>query len=164
MVLGIVGVLFIFTFFLAPLSLILGVVALALGIPALRRVKAMAAPGVRLPGRPIAVTGIATGAVSAALGLLFAIGFAVFFVWLSELEMPEESITLDTDAAGPGGLLTVTEVSGFSDWTDLEITGTADCDLPFGGIDVGDTIECYSDGSVRLRDVDTGETHYSGSV
>ena len=164
MVIGIVGVLFIFTFVLAPLSLVLGIVALALGIPALRQVKAMAAPGVRLPGRPIAVTGIATGAVSAALGLLFAIGFAVFFVWLSDLEMPEGSITLDTDAAGPGGRLTVTGHSGFGEWSEFEVTGSADCDLPFGSIDVGDTIECYSDGSVRLREVATGEIHHSGSV
>lgn len=142
MVLGIAGVV------MWPLGLLVGPIALFLGISARRDL-------VRRPGTGgggLAIAGIVLGSIGCLLGLL---GIAVILTLFTAIGTIEEltqapEMAFDVDSSGDGGTLTVTDLSRPLGWSDLQLGGTASCTLPEGDVDVGDEIVCWTDGDVVL--------------
>jgi hypothetical protein len=165
LVLGVVSIVMVFTFFLAPLAAVFGGVAIGLGIPPLRRGRS---PPVSSAGRGLAVAGIVTGAIGVVIGLVAAVAFGAVFSVLDDLgdleTEPEPYIVFDRNGLGPGGTLTVVDVDSGVDWEDLEVSGTASCSAPSGSVRAGDQIACEVDGRVEVLHWPSGEVVYSTTL
>ncbi|MEA3137099.1 MAG: hypothetical protein QOC71_1380 [Thermoplasmata archaeon] len=153
------------TFVAFPIAIVLGPIALVLGIQALRKIKA-SPPGT--PGQGMAVAGIVLGSVGILFGLTVVMA-ALVFVLVSNLGPSAAGgteFTFVVDAAGPGGTLTLAAVTNatFADWSDYELGGDARCTLPSGPVEAGDRIVCVTDGDVVLIDWGNEETVYSTTV
>jgi hypothetical protein len=153
------------TFVVFPLAILLGPIALVLGIQALRQVKG-SPPGT--PGQGMAIAGIVLGGIGIAVGLTVVMA-AVVFVLVSNLgpsTVGGSEFTFVVDAAGAGGTLTLVSVtnSTYAVWSDYELGGSARCTLPSGAVEAGDRIVCVTDGDVVLIDWGNEKTVYATTV
>lgn len=146
-------------FVLFPFAILLGPVALVLGIQALRQIKRMP-PGT--PGQGLAITGIVLGGIGIMVGITVVLA-AVVFVLVSNLGTLE-TWDFDVDDSGPGGVLTVKGYPGTPSWSDFALGGTASCRLPTGDVSFGDEIVCTTDGTVQLLDAATSQALYNATV
>lgn len=146
------------TLVLFPLAILLGPVALVLGIQALRQLKRMPP---NTPGQGMAITGIVLGAIGIVVGITVVLA-AIVFVLVSNLGTEEWAF--DVDDSGAGGVLTVTNYPGLPAWSEFELGGTASCRLPAGDVDFGDEIVCTTDGTVLLLESATNEAVYTATV
>lgn len=130
LVLGVVAIVMVFTFFLAPLAAVFGGVAIGLGIPPLRKGRT---PPVSSAGRGLAVAGIVTGAIGVVIGLVAAVALGALFSALGDLDdLPTgetPSVGFARDDSGPGGTLTVMDVNEVVWWEDITVDGAA-CSTP----------------------------------
>jgi hypothetical protein len=146
-------------FVVFPLAILLGPVALVLGIQALRQIRRMP-PGT--PGQGMAVAGIVLGLIGIMVGITVVLA-AIVFVLVSNLGTTGEW-DFDVDATGKGGVLTVKGYPGAPSWSGFRLGGTASCRLPAGDVDFGDEIVCTTDGTVQLLDAGDGHAVYNATV
>jgi hypothetical protein len=147
------------TFVLFPIAILLGPVALVLGIQALRQIKRMPP---NTPGQGLAITGIVLGGIGIMVGITIVFA-AIVFVLVSNLGTLDEW-DFDVDAAGQCGVLTVKGYPGTPSWSDFALGGTASCRLPTGDVGFGDEIVCTTDGTVQLLDGATNQALYNATV
>lgn len=157
LVLGIAGVV------LFPVGLILGTLAIIYAVKGRKELQRLPAG---TPGDGMATAGLILGIVGLVVGLVGGVVVlsAVVFVLVSNLgegsgQLPQ--VAFAKNEAGFGGTLTVVQTEADVLWSDLEASGTADCFLPFGDIEVGDVIECSSPGSLELVHTPSGLPLYS---
>lgn len=155
LVLGIVSVV------LYPVAVITGPLAIGFGVSA---TKAARREPQRVGGRGLAIAGIVCGSVGLAIALLVVGLFLFVFLTVDGFEVDGGPPEFVAHTDGEGGVLEVVAIDGSDWWSGYVLAGTADCDLPFGEIEVGDEIVCFTDGTVRVRDAYSGETVYQAEV
>lgn len=142
------------------LGIVLGPIALGLGISARADIKRLG-----LGGNGMGLAGIILGAIGTGIGILTIAMFAFLFTAIDDLEGDTTvEMSFEVDGSGAGGTLTVVEVTGSGYWYEYELGGTARCSLPNGDVQEGDQIVCVTDGDVVVIEWDSGETIYATTV
>lgn len=154
LVLGIIGIVTGF------LGIILGIVAIVLGNKAERAIAnnpgAYEGGGLATAGRILGIISIVLGALT----LIVMVFIVVLFANIAGALAPD--ITFVVDAATNQVIVNETE-SGL-EWEDFTVTGSADCVLPSGSVDVGDVVQCAGDGSVRIAYFLSDDEVFTGTV